>query len=130
MKACTRASGRFHRAREPRPAAEIRCVLAKAAPGQIVNNIEQRLKIAFERLDEPLQVFALARQKKDTVAGARAALAAQKALKEADSGRGNTPERQFVHRARSRLKAILPRKSDQLVHLGGSGQVPIRVWTK
>jgi hypothetical protein len=37
-------------------------------------------------------------------------------------------EQQFVHRARGLFKAILPRKSDQLVYLHGSGQVPIHVW--
>jgi hypothetical protein len=39
------------------------------------------------------------------------------------------PERQIVHRASSRWKAMLPRKSDQVVHLRSCGQHPIQVWT-
>lgn len=53
----------------------------------------------------------------------------EKARKKPIRAPGYGHERQFVHRAGTRLKAILPRKSDLFVHLRASGQVPIRAWT-
>lgn len=50
----------------------------------------------------------------------------EKARKERIRAPEHGHERQFVHRARGRLKGMLTRRLSQFVHLRGSGQVPIR----